>query len=204
MTFKVTGRIEGLEQLTAELNKVDAKLRRSLLRKAVGAGNKILLKAAKANLRKNRTGQLRRAMGRKIKVYRKSGVAVGMVGPRKGFKIVDAWGRPVDPVLYAHLKEKGRKAVQAGTQSRTRTILGVLTVQGTKKTGKKALLIRTFKGRGGKRQGKLVFARSARAAPAEPFMQPALHSSRGAIRDAMAQVIRDGLASKASESGGEE
>lgn len=215
MSFKVRAEIKGLKNLVARLNELDEKMRRTLLRKAVNAAAGVILKAAKSNLRKSRTGQLRRSLGRKVKLYRKSGVAVAMVGPRKGFKIRDAWGENVDPVHYAHLVEKGRKEVVAGVAARRQRQLkgnarsirrflaavrkGLLGPQ--RDTGKKALIIRGVKGRGGKKQGGLVFATKARAARPYPFMKPAIDRNHGPVRDAIARVIREGLASKSEPTG---
>lgn len=82
--------------------------------KAVKAGINEITKAVLRDAKEMtpvRTGQLRKSLGRRIKVYRNSRVVVGIVGPRTGFKIlVD--GKPVNPAKYAHLVEYGRAAVR--------------------------------------------------------------------------------------------
>lgn len=180
--LRVTGRIDGLGEFTRKLHDVDKKVRKKLVRKAASEGGKVILKAAKSNLTTRRTGQLRRSLGRKVKVYRGSGKAVAIVGARKGFKSTDEQGKPVDPVNYAHLVEFGRKAVKAGTQTRTDKRSGEVR---RKETGK--VMLRFAIG------GDLVFARSARAVAARPFMRPAIDQSHAAVKAAMANAIREGL-----------
>jgi hypothetical protein len=78
-------------------------------RKAMYAMTTPVLQTARAKVRV-RYGILKRSLGRVIKTYRQSGATVGVVGPRKGFRVIIK-GKPVDPVKYAHLVEFGRKAV---------------------------------------------------------------------------------------------
>jgi len=113
--FAIKAQIDGLGQVLARLQEADKKVRRKLLRQAVNEAGKIVLAAAKARVPKGATGQLRRSLGRKVKVYRSSGTAVAIVGPRKGYKI-DVDGRAVDPVHYAHLVEYGRRAAAVKTR----------------------------------------------------------------------------------------
>ena len=80
-------------------------------------------------------GQLKKSLGYRIKVYRDTGVVIGVVGPRRGYRISVGVrsrgpnkGKPVfiNPVNYAHLVELGtrrtaaqpflRPAVQGGIQ----------------------------------------------------------------------------------------
>lgn len=108
--FKIQGKIEGLGEVLARLDGVEKKTKKKILRKAVGQAGKILLKAAKQRAQK-KSGLLRKSLGRKVKVYRNSGVAVAIVGPRTGYRQeVSRDGRkPVmsDPIRYAHLVELG-------------------------------------------------------------------------------------------------
>lgn len=111
----ITGKVEGLAEVLSALDGVDKKIRKKGVRKAVGQAGKIVLRAAKARVRKA-TGLLKRSLGRKTKVYRNSGVAVAIVGPRVGFKQqVQRGGKSVlsDPVKYAHLVEEGTSRAEA-------------------------------------------------------------------------------------------
>lgn len=108
MPFKIKGKIDGLEGVMEALSRVEKKIRKKAVRKAAGAAGTIILKSAKAKVRKA-TGLLRRSLGKKVKVYG-NGVSVAVVGPRVGFRQeVVRGGRKVlsNPVKYAHLVELG-------------------------------------------------------------------------------------------------
>ena len=109
--FKFKATVRGLEGIFAELRGVDAKVRKKILRKAVGEASKIVLRDAKSRV-PVATGQLRKSLGRRVKTYRGSGVVVVLVGPRTGFK-TQVGDKTVNPTQYAHLVEKGTRAVQA-------------------------------------------------------------------------------------------
>lgn len=115
MSFTMQAKIEGLSGLLKALAGVDAKLRRKATRKAVGEAGKIILRAAKGKVRK-KSGLLKKSLGRKVKVYRGTGTAVAIVGPRTGFReTVQRGNRQMlsDPVKYAHLVELGTVRSQA-------------------------------------------------------------------------------------------
>lgn len=109
MPYQVKDTITGLDDLFARLKAIPKKLQNKALKDGVGkAGKEILWKAKGKAPRKS--GLLRKSLGRKVKVYRNSGAAVAIVGPRKGFKgLAERGGREVmsDPVRYAHLVELG-------------------------------------------------------------------------------------------------
>jgi len=110
MPFKIKGQIEGLEGTLAVLKSADAKVRKKILRKACNKAGGVLLKRAK-QLVPTKSKLLKKSLGRKVKVY-PSGVAVAVVGPRKGFRQeVVRDGREVlsDPIRYAHLVEGGTR-----------------------------------------------------------------------------------------------
>jgi len=192
MAFQVKVQFTGLQEILKRLDAVEKKVRKKILRKAIGAANKIVLKAAKAKVRKGATGLLKKSLGSRIKVYRQGGVVVGIVGPRSGFKktregraqtslgakFAAAGSRPT---LYAHLVEGGRKAVSAGTKS----VKGKGGKARTKATGKKSLAFTAG--------GKTVFARQVRAVPPRPFMRPALTSTAGKVENVMRQIILHGI-----------
>ena len=114
MAFAIKGEITGLADVFRQLRNVDKKVRNRLLKKAIRAASKLVLTSAKAKVAV-RTGLLRKSLGIKVKVYRKSGIVVGIVGPRTGYK---GSGKDPDenPTNIAHLVEKGRKAVMVRTK----------------------------------------------------------------------------------------
>lgn len=146
MPFAISGKIEGVEALVKSLEDLDAKLRKRVLKKAVGEASKMVLRAAKAGVRKD-TGLLKKSLGRKVKVYRHSGVVVAIVGPRKGFKTAvtrkgQAKATFANPTQYAHLVELGTSRSQAF-----------------------------------------------------PFMGPAFEQTKAAAREAMEEIVAEGLKS---------
>jgi HK97 gp10 family phage protein len=112
--FTIKAQIDGVKDMLAALDGLKKAVRNRILKRAVNKGIKIILKAAKGRAPRE-SGLLKKSLGSKVKVYRSSGVVVGIVGPRKGFKgeVVRKKGRwfPVsvysDPVRYAHLVELG-------------------------------------------------------------------------------------------------
>lgn len=115
MPFKITGRVEGLADVLSALDGVSKKIKRKGIRKGVNVAGKIVLRAAKAKV-PNKSGLLKRSLGRKVKVYRSTGVAVAVVGPRVGFKQEVARGGATvlsNPTKYAHLVEGGTSRSQA-------------------------------------------------------------------------------------------
>ncbi len=113
MPFAIKAKLEGLDRALALLRELPKKLAKKTLRAGVNQATKLLLSEAKSRVPPS-TGLLRKSLGRKVKVYK--GAVVGIVGPRKGFKIQVGVrmrgpnkGTPVymDPVRYAHLVENG-------------------------------------------------------------------------------------------------
>lgn len=95
--------LKGFRELTAKLDQLKRSVRNRILRKAVTAAAGIVVNAAKAACPVE-TGQLRKSIGKRIKTYRRTGVVVGIVGPRTGFKNATT-GR--NPTKYSHLVEFG-------------------------------------------------------------------------------------------------
>lgn len=125
MTWKVKGRVDGLEQLLGKLQDLDKKVRKTVLRKATTAAGQVILKRARQGAKQvAELGLLSKSLGKKVKVY-SSGVAVAIVGPRSSFrkpavrsrgKWAPAPVRPsgyADPVKYAHLVERGTYRTRA-------------------------------------------------------------------------------------------
>lgn len=106
-----TGSSNALLDAFGAINKA---MRTKVVRRAVNLSTRPLLAKAKEKLKEDGigvTGQLRKSMGRKVKTY-PSGVVVGMVGPRVGFKVLiktTPEGKQVfhDPARIGHLVEQG-------------------------------------------------------------------------------------------------
>lgn len=125
--FRVACKIDGLKDMIDKVNALDKKMRNKILRKAVNAAGKIVLKAARAGFRKGwnvDTGWLKKSMGSRVKVYRRSGVVVAIVGARRKMRkdrktksrVLSTFGRRLSasglknvPTSYAHLVEFGTK-----------------------------------------------------------------------------------------------
>jgi len=103
--------LTGLDKMLSRLDKLDKKIKRTTLTKAIRAACKPIIKAARSKVRK-RTGLLKKGLG--VKLWRKgmgSGI-MGIIGPRRGVgKTVD--GKEVMPVKYAHLVEFGTSKAPA-------------------------------------------------------------------------------------------
>lgn len=136
--MKIRGRLEGADQIIARLGNVSRAVKNKLLRKSVNAATMAPYKASRANAKNvvsqvaagdelgqamKSTGTLAKSIGRKVKIYRESGVAVGIVGPRQGFRrtVTLKSGRQLvmDPVKYSHLVELGTRRSRAKPFLRT-------------------------------------------------------------------------------------
>ncbi len=186
MGFAASAKIDGLDGLLARLDGLKRSKRTAVLRKATAKGAKVVLDAAKANLRamglKRKDSLLLQSLGSKVVVTKKGGV-YAVVGPRTGFKRTKA-GKVatklgakfvavgINPVRYAHLVERGRKAVVP--------------------VKAKALLMTDG-------DGNTFFARRAKAVAARPFLVPALERNRSKVRDVMAAEIGAGLTKLAAK-----
>lgn len=120
MPFKIKAQVEGAKEVLAAIGGLADKLKKKLLKKAVGEAGRLVLKRAKQLVPRD-SGLLKKSLGRKVKVYRNTGTAVAIVGPRKGFRqpVTRAKGRwkprteTADPIKYAHLIEQGTGHSQA-------------------------------------------------------------------------------------------
>lgn len=114
--FKIQARVEGLDGVLKALGSLDKRLRKKGVRKMAMEGGKLVLRRAK-QLVPRETGLLKKSLGRKVKAYPKSGIAVAIVGPRNEAKfrqqVTRTKGRRAsrtliaNPVRYAHLVEGG-------------------------------------------------------------------------------------------------
>jgi hypothetical protein len=107
----ISASVTGLADIQKQLGRLKTAASRKIMRRGVTGGAKVINKAQKRGAAKD-TGLLKKSIGQKVKVYRNSGAVVGIVGPRKGFRTIRN-GRPVDPVKYAHIADKGRGPVRA-------------------------------------------------------------------------------------------
>lgn len=153
--------------LAYRLSELSTKRATAAVRKGVDKATQMVSADAKTRVPK-RTRQLRKAIGRRVRKYRAGAVVVGLVGPRRGFRIVLPNGKTVDPVKYAHLVEFGRRAV----------------------TAKKKLLADKL--------GGVVFGKSVRAAAPKPFLRPAYDANRAKIPAELARQLNLALAAFAA------
>ena len=111
MPVAATMALTGDKALIRTLDRLPAALVRRVVRPAVRSALVPINKAAKRKAPKE-TGLLKKSIGAVVKVYKRTGVIWGGVGPRKGFRqVID--GKPRDPVKYAHLVEFGTERAPA-------------------------------------------------------------------------------------------
>lgn len=117
-TAKIVAQIGllGDEELQKRLNALPDKVIRRIVPRASELATDSVLADARRRAPEE-TGLLKESLGKKQKLYRRSGTFVTVVGPRMGFKrivkVFDREGRSKpryrNPVNYAHLVEKGTK-----------------------------------------------------------------------------------------------
>jgi hypothetical protein len=106
------GKLEGAEAATQVLASIPDKMQRKVMKKAMSRATKGTVAAIRGHV-KQRSGLLRKALGRKIKSYPKTMTIVAVIGARNGFGGMvqgDGWGRKEvyeDPAKIAHLVEFG-------------------------------------------------------------------------------------------------
>lgn len=203
--MKIRGRLTGVADLKAVLQVIGPKAFKEGARKGVTAVAQDVTKDAKAGV-PTRTKALKKAIGYKVKAHKKGTGYLAVIGPRrdkKGAKVggqgkrkakyrrrVKYKGREmtVDPAKYAHLVEKGRKAVQRreGVGNKARRLFGKLT---------KAFGL----GAGSARRpvlsdGQQVFGTRVKAVAPHPFMADAWNANEGrapaVIRQKLAEAAK--------------
>ncbi len=178
-----------IESLRKKLDAIGKNAGTKALRDGINELTKTVLAEARANV-PERSGRLRKALGRKVKTYRKSRVVVGIVGPRKGF-LVTIGGVRVDPANYAHLVEYGRGPVKAGTKKARRS-------GKVYDTGRAVL---SSKNTAVSPQQPDVFGPEVGPAPPHPFLRPAWAAVRptanAVLRRHLEAAIRQALIGKA-------
>lgn len=179
VAFKIKAEITGMQGILDRLKGLKQGARNKVLRPAVTAGAKVILTAAKTNLRGHNlkgTGLLLRSLGSKVKVTR-AGLVMGLVGPRTGYKTVKGPGgrrRELtklgakfkefgqNPIKYAHFVEFGTRAHSVA----------------------RGASLKKKKGGGKQHPG----------AKAYPFLRPAVDEKVDSIRGAMVKAATAALA----------
>lgn len=177
-----------VDALVKRIVEIDRKAARAGLKKGVNEVTKLVLAEAK-ELVPVRSGQLRKSLGRKVRVSKDGKLVYGVVKPRAGVWMADApglvgrkvtrkgktrvfvakfrvmyQGRPINPVRYAHLVEFGRVEVRVKQ--------------------KKVL----SSGKGG-----VVYGTKVRAVAPHPFMRPAWEKYSSAAPDILRRFLLDEL-----------
>lgn len=119
--------VAGMKELQDTLDLLPDAMARGVLRSATSKGMTPVSRAAKSNVRQltSGTGTLAKSIGKKSKLYRRSGTAVTIVGPRTGYKVQvgerqNSFGQAYrtgsktkaiyrNPTQYAHLVERGHR-----------------------------------------------------------------------------------------------
>lgn len=169
---------DGFEELRAKLAALPDKVFRRVVAQASRKSMKIVISEARSNARAiKETGALAKSLGVKQKTYRRSGVQITIVGPRKGFKTSVATKNEVtgkmvivnrDPQWYAHLVEFGTAPHDLGDGSNGRK--GIST--------------------GGQRHP---------GAKAKPFLRPAMDNNRAQVLSIYAKAMGEGIAKQAKK-----
>ena len=110
----------GIQISSRELHRQTRKIQRSLrrlgkesrqrtvIRRSLGPATTPMNKQAKANAPVGRTGQYKKSIGKKERVYPGSGSVIVVIGPRDGFRIADSpYGGAHNPSVIGHLLEFG-------------------------------------------------------------------------------------------------
>jgi len=109
----------GFAELTKKLKDLKGRVAGSIQRKAITAGCREVQKLMKALARKGDTGALKQSIGTKVKIFRTSRTAVGIVGPRTKFEKTKQLGKLKQrtifrrPSKYAHLVDRGTRRSRA-------------------------------------------------------------------------------------------
>ena len=103
--FTVNASFTGFREANRQIDKIIAQVERRGNRRALNKASRPIIKGARRKVRR-RHGDLRKSLGNVIRMEKKTGAIISIIGPRRGRKrVVD--GKPVDPANYAHLVEYG-------------------------------------------------------------------------------------------------
>jgi hypothetical protein len=148
-----------------------------VLRSAIAKMARIGAKAAKSNIRRERTGSLRKSIGIRSRTYRGGESQIAVIGARRSFRTVGDDGKTVNPAKYSHLLERGRKAVVAKGGGLSFTVGAV-----------------RAKGRRAAVPGQKIVVKRVRAFTGDPFMEPAVPAVQSAYSSQFVRDVREGLA----------
>ncbi len=118
-------RLKGDKALIRTLDRMKASAARRVIRPAVNAGLTPLNKAAKRTVPVDKK-LLKRSLGKKVKLYGRTGVIFGAVGPRTGFRLI-VNGKPVDPTKYGHVVEHRTRFLTRAFDESKATMMSALT-----------------------------------------------------------------------------
>jgi len=163
----IEAKLDGLKETLALLDDIKRGVRNRIMRKALRAGARPIIKAARS-LVPQRTRQMKKALGVIIRTYT-SGVVAAILGVRKGFK-VEIDGRWVNPEKYLHLVLFGRGEVVAGMAK-------------GQPTGKRVLS-----------DEEVIYGRHVAAVPGNNFLAAAFEQGKSAALEAIAETVRTELA----------
>lgn len=117
----------GEAMLEKKLRLLPDKVQRKVTRRAVNLALTPVVKIAR-KLAAVRSGLLRKAIAKKVKVYRKGETVLGMVGIN--FDLVGEWkGKKSRPAKYAHLIEYGFRIVKGGSLKKRITALHAIVMK---------------------------------------------------------------------------
>jgi len=187
MPFTVRTKIKGLKPLLDRLDGLKRSTQKSVVKKAVDAAGKVTLDAIRP-LVPTDTGLLAKSMGRKVTVGRKSGVAIAIVGPRRGFKVTRAEDRTSRTMTGFAMTKKGkvRKVILRRGGSRSPVGMNPTQYGHLAESGRKGI---RAKGKALAVQG-IGFRASVGAAAGTHFMERGLAAARPRIVPAMAAVLQ--------------
>lgn len=197
MPFKVRVKIEGLAPLLAKLDGLKRAVQKTAIRRAVDQAGKVVLDAAKAAVPTN-TGLLKKSLGRKVVIGRRSGVAIAIVGPRTGFKVIHTEARfnkkgealkTQTGFTMSGRKTKGKKVIlKLGSRSplmSNPTRYAHLVEYGRSRVLPQTALVLSMPGIG--------FRPEAAPVQGTKFLENSLNRSKAAIVAAMSKAIDEAL-----------
>lgn len=107
--------MQGIEEMIKSLEQLATRPAMRAPNAAVRAGASVIIKEMRSRAPKE-TGSLKKALGQKVKVYKRSGVVTSIVGARSKKYQTKLGGR--NPAYYAHLVEMGTIAHRLGKRGR--------------------------------------------------------------------------------------
>jgi hypothetical protein len=185
----------GMEEISAVLRRIPEDLRTDITARAVEAGAKPMVEAAKRNARRSvRTGALYLALGDVVRKYPKNATAVAIVGVRRGYYRgrqrlevgKDVLKGSESPSHYGHLVEFGHWAVSGGTRKATYS----LKLVGIGKFSSKGKELKRWRRDKVLAQGKGKVV--GWVAP-RPYLRPAFLSTKQQVARAMHEEIMRGV-----------